>query len=573
MYPKHCAGSHLPCESCDHCWTKDFGSAHPHNLDKSTPLPGLVFHLSVRDPMEINIDRHNLEVLGMLISLFSKSQRKNPNDNPSELECEEEKDETPVEIPAESIRSVRSDISRTGSVRSVASDVSRRSSVLDGANRTLRKTESNRSLVLNEKSQSSLRSSSFQVKQPKTYADFDTSSSFPAYMQPEKIQILGIHLSQLKLRLHVMREIGDVDEGAAFCYWDFLGTCVTMDYHRLGASERPFQDLRLDVGNVKLMEYKGNERKQLASLGVRQRVVDFDDVTVETFMNAEKNHKRPPWPTTAAAMLDVPPPLESLVFEERDRHGFQVRFTTVLDPGKETDRSRKECNMRVGAAIADVPFGVWNDFFRIIRLSKESILGPPAPSPPPDPAPGVESEPKSMDSIFRYKITAEGGTLHLSPTIKAKVPLSSVDGEISAEAGFSVQAFLEKIKVSFGNPAPPRVLDKGLSLHQLAKLPDNVRLRVLLFLKDLKPLETALGLPAASNSFLRCRSVNKGIVKVSKKLRRKMENDGLDQDRNKSSSVSKRQVLMSELLALDDDTLEDLLEEHYRRQRRNSGRC
>jgi len=520
--------------------------------------------------MEVNIDRHNLEVLGMLLSLFSKPQQNNSSDNPIGKEGEEEKDGSPVEIPAGSIRSVRSDVSRTGSVTSGASDMSRRSSVLDGANRTLRRAESNRSLVSNEKAQSSLRSGSFnKVKQPKTYANFDASSSFPTYMQPEKIQILGMHLSQLKVRLHVMTDSGDDDDGAAFCYWDFHGSCITMDYHRLGASERPFQDMRLDVGNVKLTEYKGNERKQLASLGVRQRVVDFDDMTVETFMNAKNDHKRPPWPTTAAAMLDVPPPLESLVFEARDRHGLQVRFTTVLDPGEETDRSRKECNMRIGAAIADVPFGVWNDFFRIIRLSKESILGPPAPPDPQAPASDVE---KPVDSIFRYKITAEGGTMQLSPLIKAKVPLTSIDGEISAEAGFSVQAFLDKIKVSFGNPAPPRVLDRGLSLHQLAKLPDNVRLRVLLFLKDLKPLETALGLPGTSNSFLRCRSVNKGIVKVSKKLQRKMAEDEVNQNNNSHGSVSKRQALMSELLALDDDTLEDLLEEHYRRQRRNSGR-
>ena len=48
--------------------------------------------------------------------------------------------------------------------------------------------------------------------------------------------------------------------------------------------------------------------------------------------------------------------------------------------------------------------------------------------------------------------------------------------------------------------------DKGLSLQQLAVLPETVRLRILLFLKDLRPLEAALGLPPSSNSFLRCRS-------------------------------------------------------------------
>ena len=159
----------------------------------------------------------------------------------------------------------------------------------------------------------------------------------------------------------------------------------------------------------------------------------------------------------------------------------------------------------------------------------------------------------------------------MTPLIKTKAPLTSIDGEISAEAGFSVQALLDKIEFSFGNPSATRVLDQGLSLYQLAKLPDNVRLRVLLFLKDLKPLEKALGLPQTSNSFLRCRAVNKGIVKVSKKQQRKMFTDEMGQTAD-GDTAGRRQVLMSELLALDDDTLEDLVEAHHRNQRRNSGK-
>ena len=370
MYPKHCTGNHLPCERCDRCWSRDFGSARPHKLDSSTPLGGLVFHISLRDPLEVNVDRHNLEVLGLLLSLFSKAKPKQTEDN---SEREKAEKNSSVEIPSDSLRSVKSDISRTSSF---ASDVSRRSTVLDSANRTFR--ENRRSLAANEKPPKGSRSGPTSVKK---YSDFAAESSFPTYMQPEKIQIIGIHLSELRFRVHFMKEAGEVDDGLSFCYWDLFAKCATLDFHMLSASERPFQDVRLDVGNVKLMEYKGVECKQMLSLGVKQRVVDFDDLTVETFMNAEKKHSRPPWPTTAAAMLDVPPPLESLVFEERDRHGLQLRYSAVKDPGEDRDRSRKDVNLRIGAATLDAPFGVWNDIFRILRLSKESILGPPAPAP------------------------------------------------------------------------------------------------------------------------------------------------------------------------------------------------
>ena len=555
MYPKHCSENHLPCESCNRCWSSDFGSARPHKLDSSTPLGGLVFHLSLRDPLEINVDRHNLEVLGLLLSLFSKARPKPAED---ETDVEKLDEETSTEIPSGSLRSVQSDLSRAGSF---SSDRSRRSTVLDHTNRSFR--ESSRSL---DKPQSSFHGVSPQVKK---YTDYDIESSFPTYMQPEKIQILGIHLSELKFRVHVMKEAGEDDDGLSYCYWDLFAKCVTFDHHILTASERPFQDLRLDIGNLKLMEYKGVERKHMLSLGVKQRVVDFDDLTVETFMNAEKKHSRPPWPTTAAAMLDVPPPLESLVFEERDRHGLQLRYSTVLDPDDEKDRLRKDANLRVGAGVLDVPWGVWNDLFRIVRLSKESILGPPPP--PVSGNAACTSVSRPIDSVLRYKITAEGGRFQMFPLIKAKAPLTNVEGEMSPEAGFSVQGLLDKIAFGFGNPSPTRALDQGLSLHQLAKLPDNVRLRVLLFLKDLKPLETALGLPPAANSFLRCRAVNKGIVKVSKKVQRKMGMDNAAQDSG-SSAAGKRQVLISELLALEDETLEDLIEAHHRNQRRNSGK-
>jgi hypothetical protein len=43
-------------------------------MDGKMPLPGFVFHLSVADPLELNVDRNNLEAFSYAISLFSDNE-------------------------------------------------------------------------------------------------------------------------------------------------------------------------------------------------------------------------------------------------------------------------------------------------------------------------------------------------------------------------------------------------------------------------------------------------------------------------------------------------------------------
>jgi hypothetical protein len=100
-----------------------------------------------------------------------------------------------------------------------------------------------------------------------------------------------------------------------------------------------------------------------------------------------------------------------------------------------------------------------------------------------------------------------------------------------------------------------------LDLQQLAALPEGVRLRILLCLKDLKPLEKALGVEKASSSFLRCVAVNKGLVKMAKRVISKP----LKQHQRHQSSQPlprTRQELLTELLKLDNHSLSDLLSTH-----------
>jgi hypothetical protein len=309
----------------------------------------------------------------------------------------------------------------------------------------------------------------------------------------------------------------------------------------------------LDIAHLTVHQLKGVDRKQVISFGIRPPSAEYDDATVDTFMNSDVNRIRIPWPTTAATILDIMPPLESMIYADRQYHGLQIRYLSVLDPSETINRSRKDLNIRVGTALVDVEFRIKDEIVTVISEAVASVIGPPK---------GGSTHTnttKPLDSILKYKVVSDGGKIDLKPLISANLPRTISQGEISKNAGFSIESFLDEFRVAYGRPSPIRMMDQGLSLQQLAKLPDNVRLRVLLFLKDLKPLESALGLPDTPNSFMRCRAVNNGIVQMA-------ECRSVTSESSDELGESRRQALLGELLTLDDDTLEELLIVHRRRK-------
>jgi hypothetical protein len=144
--------------------------------------------------------------------------------------------------------------------------------------------------------------------------------------------------------------------------------------------------------------------------------------------------------------------------------------------------------------------------------------------------------------------------------VDVRLPASSFKGDLSQETGFFVETVLDKIQLTHGIRAPMKALETGLTLQQIAELPETVRLRILLFLKDLSPIETALGIKTEPNSFLRCRAVNKALTKLSKNLAKR---------KSAPPQGERRQELMAALLKMDDDMLEDLLQLYRQRSRRS----
>ena len=154
----------------------------------------------------------------------------------------------------------------------------------------------------------------------------------------------------------------------------------------------------------------------------------------------------------------------------------------------------------------------------------------------------------------------------LGTMMNVRLPLTRLAGDICPESGFSMETLIERAELSYGTSSEKLVATansaQGFSLRRLASLPEHIRLRILLFVEDLEPLERALSVKQQSNSFLRCNAVNKGLGKIAAKKSRKKAASAPEK------KINRRQKLMNKLLTHDDDTLESLWANHQKKQRK-----
>lgn len=505
LVPTACRGDHLPCETCSACWTSDGKKAAKmtdHPLDRSTPLAGVVLNLSLNDPLEINTDRSSLEVIGQLVSLFLKKAEAS-----SEVASEEPEEDLDAGTSTHGGR--------------LCMPVPRRNSA--------------------KKS--------------------DISESFPTYMQPENIEILGLHLATIVIRIHAMRSDGSYDGALSFCYWETQTRCITMDIQKL-SSEKNVQDVRIDVAEFSAIEYKGIKHSQLVTLGLpRPEMSSSSDSGSTSLKHLGSSSPKSPWPSTASALLGIPAPLETINYESRERHALQMRFVAVS--GDSTDEQRSSMDMRIGVTSVDMPWKMKNDVYTVISESQKSVFGEPQADPERETnnqastnRENVKEATPPKSSLMKCKIRFDGGRVNLNPLINLCLPPSTFFAEKSSTYGLFLETMLQRLEFAYGErvvvPKPRR---GGLSLF--ASLPEGVRLRVLLFVNDLGPLETALGLKHEKNALLRYRSVNKGIVKVAKQSSKSRRKKG----RSRMSS-SQREEVLAELLSMDDASLQELWSLH-----------
>lgn len=547
MVPGSCRNyDHLPCESCPQCWEAPDGIDRDSSLDSSLPMPGLVLQITLRDPLEINADRASLETIGLIQSLFRKKISDSPSDDKSSEDANAEANEKENNTP-----------------KAVARD--------EGTQPTV----------------STSIFSGFLSRRSKEKPKEDSSEAFSPYMQPENIQVMGLHLSEVTIRIHVLRKGGHNEEGLSFCYWDLSSHCITMDRHSLLSKEKIFQDLRFDIGSLTLAEMRGTERKPLISLGIqypeRNRCDSMASVASMTSVVDDFDNKRAPWPSTACALLAVPPPLETLVYKKRECHGLQMRFISLDNPTDEVVPTRSLLDVRLGVTTISMQWALRLEMSNVRQEIMSTIFDQGATKgsnngknegPKDQATESASSKSQNEDvpetprpkSLMKYKVQIDSGAISLPPLISLNLPLTQLAGERSTESGLFLESVLQRLEMSYGQVDPSSTLHgKCLSLQQMAALPESLRMRILLLLDDLGPLEEALQLKKGSNSFLQCRSVNKGLLKMAKKVSKSSKSSRRKQVRKAESSTNtRRHELMTEFLKLDDDELEEMWSSHQK---------
>jgi hypothetical protein len=564
MEPKSCKDcKHLPSGVCDLCWGPSNGDVKERSeLDLSLPMPGLALQIGFRDPLEINIDRSTLESISLLKSLFMKP---NPSDTKDSSEQESSSREETKDDPPPSA-----------------------SAAIPGRDEATQTTTASTGFF-----SGLLYSRSKEIIKAEVPSD-----SFSTIMEPEKIMVVGLYASKVAIRIHVMTH-HKRDRSLSFCFWSLDMDCLTVDRQTLNVPNKLFQDVELDIGRLVWDEFRGTNRKNVVTLGLPQPSRGrCDSQSSKSSMIEDHERNKTPWPSTACALLDIPPPLESLVYKSRERHGVQLRFVSLSRNDTPLNASKSLINLRLGVTYVDSPWKVTTDINFIVKEIMDHLIR----------ARGVggkdkEDSPRSNDngsdsnggklqnstensqetavvprpkSLMTYTIQIDTGNITLSPLLDLKLPLTKFSGERSSEAGIFLETVLEKLELAYGSTESKTV--KGcLSLPQIAALPESARMHILFCLKDLSALETALFVKKEKNSFRQIRAVEKGILKMAKKISKKdskiskRKSNQTTSFHNSASSISsgdRRQQILSEIMKLDDRELTELWAVHQRYQRK-----
>jgi hypothetical protein len=528
MSPGSCKDcSLLPSENCSSCWEIPIGVKSESKLDKSIPMPGLALQLSLRDPLEINADRSSLDTIGLVRSIFQGTESKAVIEEPPEkIYVEDESSKTISHV-------IKSPIVKEQDTRS--------SGFFDR-------------FTSNNKSEPEL-------------IQKESSDAFSPLMQPEKIQIMGIHVSEILLRIHVMRDDKN-ENNFSFCYWDIEAECLTLDRHSyLSSSENQFSDLTFEIGYLNLEEFLGQNRKTLISAGMSSPAnrgrSDSESFASATSMTGEGGNEAI-WPSTASVLLEIPPPPETLIFRNREYHGLQLRFIS-MSPSP-SGKVRSTLNARLGVASINAPWSIIQQLGTVRRNIMSSIAVSIQDDPEEVENPSPVAETPKLESLMSYSVQIDSVICKMAPKLSAKMPLTRFSGERSSETGLFFETVAEKLKFAWGQQPPSE--KRGLSLRQLAALPESVRMRILLCLDDLQPLEQSFFLKTEDNPFKRCQNVNKGIKKIAKKISKKSLTTSKQKLNNDANEMTKRQQILKEILKFDDKELDELWALHQKNKRK-----
>jgi hypothetical protein len=416
---------------------------------------------------------------------------------------------------------------------------------------------------------------------------------------------MGIYLADTVIRIHIMRDGDEDDRNLSFCYWQVETKCLTLDRQTLTTPEKTFSDLKLDIGRLVWDEYKGTSKTNLVSLGallLRDNIKRCDTSSSMTSMIDDHARNKAPWPSTACALLDIAPPVESLAYKSREGHGLQLRFLSTPSssrPGLD-EVSRSMIYLRLGLTTVDSNWDIKNEIGVTLGEIMRNLSGKKKEAPASsdteadnsgehknetDDLTESQKEENQTETLppqrfsMAYTIQVDSGNILLPPLIEVKMPMSRFSGERSSVAGFSIESELGKLDFAYGAKEPMPTCTSSPLLPQIAGLPESVRMHILLCLKDLSPLELALNVKKEKNSFRRIKAVDKAILKTAKKITRRISKATGKKKVSGSSghhlsrtslldAADRRQRILTEIMKLDDGELTNLWSVHQRYQKK-----
>mmetsp|Transcript_20914 Transcript_20914/g.51401 ORF Transcript_20914/g.51401 Transcript_20914/m.51401 type:complete len:867 (+) Transcript_20914:994-3594(+) len=513
----------LPSEDNSDSWIAPPGIEKDSPLDDSMPMPGLTLQLTIRDPLEINVDRSSLNAIGLVRSIFQQS-------------------------------GVDQNVQKT------AEDNLEDSTATTDATTNNKSTENNDTFT------------NFGCIMPdleKEEGQEDSTEAFTHLMQPETIQVLGLHLSEIQLRVHVMRN-GDRESNHSFCYWEVETECLTVDQKKFVPSPgKNYSDLLVEIGYLSWDEYVGTERRTLVSSGFNALATrgrnDSQSYATMSIDGEDASEDQEIWPCTASVLLNIPPPHETLIFKDKQNYGVQLRLIG-MSPAPAVF-ARSSLHGRLGVTAVDTQWSITSQVGCVMRELTKSI----APQRLTDTQETSDSEPAAgapttrPKTLMVYCVQVDNAIYKMEPKMNAKLPPMCVAGERSSENGLFIETIADKLRFAWGQPTPSKA--KGLSLHQLAALPEDIRMRILLCLEDLQPLEKGLFLKIEKNPFKRCRNVNKGIAKLAKRMAKASRLPSMYSSLADGATTDRKDILR-EVLAMDEAELKEMWYFHKKQKRK-----
>uniref|UniRef100_A0A7S2L379 Uncharacterized protein n=1 Tax=Leptocylindrus danicus TaxID=163516 RepID=A0A7S2L379_9STRA len=518
-----------------------------HPLDSQMPLPGVVIHISALVPVEFNVCRRSLEAIGNLNSLLAADGGEDDVDVPSSFESSVEEGDYHV------------DDNGDDDIDTLASPTCSESLSADERDDFANTSQSFRSLQ-----EHSIFKGARRLKKPPLQVRFDgvgekgmesssldAMSSFPDFMQPGNVSVIGLNLAKCLFRFHIMTDgPRRFERGYAFKFFELAAKSIAVDVHKLSANELSFVDARVDVGRCEFHAYKGVDRQSILAAGFSYP--------------PDKAPRQPITRQFAAAKILGVPPLALSVGPKNS--ALQLCFISVSET--EYARAGGCIELKLGAFDAHIREHTFGDIGRTIRQCKATISGGRLSRKKPkkkNPADKIDSKLNNEgasdvdDDDWGCMLVTDGGTLNWKDYIFLDIPFTHFERK-SLPTNSLFEWVSDRVRLEWGRSsviAPPAQKNPSL-----ISLPKNVRMIILLFLDDVSPLERALKIKKGSNEFLRAHSINRQLSKLATSR----SDSTLDREEKLSLErrieKGRRREILTRLMTLDSITLEKMLAHH-----------